>query len=197
MVEFYKEYLKLPVGEIVTDYLGIEWKRTNIRNIESSCDDNYYYMPIKCYCDIEVGGGYTYSDEHGDCDHCINAIRQIKGDNTELTPEITDFDFDEKIMFDKTKEISIYLDKKDYKYKHFSIIKGNKQMLEQEKKTKKRVFGNAIVGDWICASCHYHVFPNTLRNLQDDFVWTQITKSDNFHPCCPKCGTALLYDEAE
>lgn len=62
---------------------------------------------------------------------------------------------------------------------------------------KKRVFGDSLVGDWICVACHYHIFPNTLRNLQNDFVWTQATKEDHFHPCCPKCGTALQYDEAE
>lgn len=25
-----------------------------------------------CYCDEDQGGGYTYSDEHGSCDFCLN-----------------------------------------------------------------------------------------------------------------------------
>jgi hypothetical protein len=30
---------------------------------------------IDCYCDDEFdGSGYTYSDEYGDCDHCIEAF---------------------------------------------------------------------------------------------------------------------------
>ena len=62
---------------------------------------------------------------------------------------------------------------------------------------KKRVFGNSLIGDWVCTNCHYHIFPNTLHKLQNIFIWTQITKSGNFHPCCPKCATTLQYDEAE
>jgi hypothetical protein len=115
----YKEYPKLLVGEIVTDHIGIEWKRTNIRDIKSLCDDNYYYMPVSCYCDEDVGAGYTYSDEWGDCDHCLNSLRQIKGDNSELTRKEIGFDFNEETLFDETIETSIYLDEKNYEYKHF------------------------------------------------------------------------------
>lgn len=118
-IEPYKKYPKLLVGETVIAHIGIGWKRTNIRNIRSLCDDNYYYMPVSCYCDEDVGGGYTYSDEWGECDHCINSIRQVKGDNSELTSETIGFDIDKDTLFDKIKEISVYLDEKDYKYKHF------------------------------------------------------------------------------
>lgn len=117
MVKPYKKYSKLLIGEIITDHLGIEWKRTNVRDILSLCDDNYYYMPLGCYCDEDVGGGYTYSDEHGDCDYCIGSIRLILGSNCELTPSEIGFDFDEKVVFDKTREISIYLDDEDYEHK--------------------------------------------------------------------------------
>lgn len=121
MIEPYRKYPQLLVGEIIIDHLGIEWKRTNIRNIKSLCDDNYYYLPVECYCDIDVGGGYTYSDEHGDCDHCIGAIRQIRGHNTDLTVEALGFVsgafFDEEMLFDETQDIGVYLDEKDYEYK--------------------------------------------------------------------------------
>lgn len=75
----------------------------------------------------------------------------------------------------------------------------NKELKEKNKKEveKKRVFGNGIISEWFCSACHYHIFPNTLRNLQNDFVWTQTTKEKHFHPCCPKCSTTLQYDEAE
>lgn len=119
MIEPYKEYPKLLVGEIVTDHFGIEWKRTNVRDIQSLHDDNYYYLPVECFCDVDVGGGYTYSDEHGECDYCESTIRQVKGDNSELTSE--DFGFGEKTLFDETIEISIYLDEKNYEYKHFQL----------------------------------------------------------------------------
>jgi len=29
-----------------------------------------YEKPANCYCDEDQGAGYTYSDEHGDCDVC-------------------------------------------------------------------------------------------------------------------------------
>lgn len=61
----------------------------------------------------------------------------------------------------------------------------------------KRVFGNKIIGEWLCPECHYQVFPNTLHRLQNSFVWTQATKEEHFHPCCPKCSATLQYDEAE
>ena len=32
--------------------------------------------PEGCYCDEDQGAGYTYSDEHGDCDVCL-AIRPV------------------------------------------------------------------------------------------------------------------------
>ena len=28
-------------------------------------------MTDVCYCDEDQGAGYTFSDEHGDCDYCI------------------------------------------------------------------------------------------------------------------------------
>ncbi len=27
-----------------------------------------------CYCDEDQGAGYTYSDEHGDCDECEGEV---------------------------------------------------------------------------------------------------------------------------
>lgn len=122
MIEPYRKYPQLLVGEIIIDHLGIEWKRTNIRNIQSTYDDNYYYLPVECYCDIEIGGGYTFNDENGDCDHCEGTIRQINGYNDELTPKDIDFvsgafSDDEEVLFDETQDIGVYLDDKDYKYK--------------------------------------------------------------------------------
>ena len=37
------------------------------------CDD-------KCYCDEDQGAGYTYQDEHGDCEYCEE--RKKKEDKT-------------------------------------------------------------------------------------------------------------------
>ena len=93
------KYLDLPIGEIVTDHLGIEWKRTNHRDISSVYEDNYYYMPMKCFCDVEVGGGYTHRDEWGPCDHCDSLIRQINSHNDDVK-----VDFDNENLFDKTKK---------------------------------------------------------------------------------------------
>ena len=90
------KYLDLPIGEIITDYLGIKRKRTNIRDNTSRCEDNYYYMPIECYCDVECGGGYTYSDEWGDCDYCHKRIRQVNGHNGDI-----EVDYDDPNLFKK------------------------------------------------------------------------------------------------
>ena len=93
------KYLNLPIGEIVTDHTGVEWKRTNIRDKDSTYEDNYYYMPIKCYCGIECGGGYTYADEYGygECAHCLNVLYQINGHNDEFAVE----DFDDPALFEE------------------------------------------------------------------------------------------------
>ena len=73
---------ELLVGEIITNHAGIEWKRTNIKDKKSMYKDNYYYMPMKCFCDVDCdGAGYTYMDEYGSCDRCTSLIRQINGHN--------------------------------------------------------------------------------------------------------------------
>ena len=92
------KYTNLPIGEIIEDNLGIEWKRTNIRDTTSTYEDNYYYMPVECHCNVECGGSYTIQDEHGDCDYCCSVIRQINGHNDDIG---VDFD-DAKLFVDTT-----------------------------------------------------------------------------------------------
>ena len=75
---------ELPVGEVITDEYGIKWQRTNVRDADSTYEDNYYYVPVECHCNVDIGAGYTVSDEHGDCDYCLSVIRQINGHNDEL-----------------------------------------------------------------------------------------------------------------
>ena len=103
------EYLNLPVGEIITDEHDIRWKRTNVRDPDSRCGDNYYYMPVECYCYVDIGAGYTYSDEHGGCDCCEHLIRQIYGHNTDI-----EADHDDESLFDKTKCKHVKFDETDY-----------------------------------------------------------------------------------
>lgn len=94
-VEGNVEYPDRIVGEIITDCEGTELKRTNRRDMESTYPDNYYYMPMECYCDVDYdGGGYTFNDEYGLCDHCDNKIRQTYGHNDSI-----DVDFDDETLF--------------------------------------------------------------------------------------------------
>ena len=86
----------LLVGETIHDGLGIEWRRTNVRDKESVYEDNYYYMPTKCFCNTDCGGGYTFNDEHGECDYCESTIRQINGHNDEIDV----IDFEENTLFE-------------------------------------------------------------------------------------------------
>ena len=103
------KYLNLPIGEVITDEHGVQWKRTNVRDMTSLCEDNYYYMPVECYCDVGLGAGYTYSDEHGGCDYCEHFIRQIKGYNIDIKA-----DYDDKSLFDCTKCKHVKFDETNY-----------------------------------------------------------------------------------
>lgn len=74
--------IKVPGDELLfTDDHGIEWIRTDRIDAESTYEDNYYYIPVECHCDTDVGAGYTMSDEHGSCDFCLFIIRQVNGHN--------------------------------------------------------------------------------------------------------------------
>lgn len=84
------EYLDLPIGEVIIADYGIKWKRTKIRDENSTYKDNYYYMPMECYCDVECGDGYTVTDEYGSCDRCDSVIRQINGHNNEVEVNFDD-----------------------------------------------------------------------------------------------------------
>ena len=88
------KYLNLPIGEVITSDHGIKWKRTKIRGNESVYEDNYYYMPMECFCNVDCTGcGYTTNDEYGTCDYCESVIRQINGHNDEI-----EIDFDSDII---------------------------------------------------------------------------------------------------
>ena len=94
-VEGNVEYPDKLVGEIVGDWAGAQWKRTNRRDMESTYPDSYYYMPVECHCDVVDNSGYTHHDEHGPCDHCESKITQINGHNDGI-----DVDFDDPTLFD-------------------------------------------------------------------------------------------------
>ena len=79
--------MELLIGETITDHLGIEWRRTNVRDPESTYDDNYYYAPLECHCNVSDMSGYTVQDEYGPCDHCESVIRQINGHNDDIDVE--------------------------------------------------------------------------------------------------------------
>ena len=108
------KYLNLPIGEVIIHDHDIEWKRTNIRDNESTYKDNYYYMPIECFCDVDCTGcGYTVMDECGPCDYCESTIRQINGHNDEIN-----VDFDNDKLFE---EISIVTQTNSEKTKLYKI----------------------------------------------------------------------------
>jgi len=72
----------------------------------------------------------------------------------------------------------------------------------KNKMTNIKVFGQPIVGEWICLTpgCGFHIFPNPLRDQQEDFIWgvgATALKEGYVGPVCPKCGAPLEYDEAE
>lgn len=83
------KYLHLPVGEVIK-YYWAKWKRTSIRSNDSTYKDNYYYMPIECYCDVTGGSGYTYDEESGACDYCKSVIRQINGHSNTINVNFDD-----------------------------------------------------------------------------------------------------------
>lgn len=37
-----------------------------------------------CYCDEDQGAGYTYSDEHGDCDNCEKTLNKCPSCNKSM-----------------------------------------------------------------------------------------------------------------
>ena len=82
------KYLYLTIGEII-DYKdsGIKFLRTYFRDKTATYEDNYYYLPLKCYCNSredKCEDGYTYQDEYGDCDYCLDSIRTIYANNSVL-----------------------------------------------------------------------------------------------------------------
>ena len=86
-----KNTAALLIGEAIEDYAGILRKRTNIKDDKSAHADNYYYIPMECYCDKTFdSSGYTYSDEYGPCDYCKNMARQVNGNNTAIAVDFND-----------------------------------------------------------------------------------------------------------
>lgn len=56
------------------------WKKTIAVDTESTYEDNHYYRPVKCMCNIDFdGAGYTYNDEYGPCPFCEHQLVQING----------------------------------------------------------------------------------------------------------------------
>ena len=39
-----------------------------------NCNKKHKLKVLDCYCEEDQGGGYTYSDEHGDCDNCEEVL---------------------------------------------------------------------------------------------------------------------------
>ena len=85
---FTTEHPELPIGETIEDEL---WVRLPIRNETGSWPDDYFYAPTRCYCEDVDGAGYTFSDEHGDCNFCRGWVTDINGHQ-------------EKLIFDSVKE---------------------------------------------------------------------------------------------
>lgn len=72
--------------------------------------------------------------------------------------------------------------------------------LTKEENTKRKAFGNPIIGIWYCPSCHYSIFPNELEKLKNSFTWSDNSKSvlENFTgPHCKECNVPMEYDESE
>ena len=41
-----------------------------------NCSNNHEIKVTNCYCNENQGGGYTYNDEHGDCDNCCEVLSE-------------------------------------------------------------------------------------------------------------------------
>ena len=41
-----------------------------------NCGNNHELEVDDCYCDEDQGAGYTYNDEHGDCDNCEEVLSE-------------------------------------------------------------------------------------------------------------------------
>lgn len=50
-------------------------------------------------------------------------------------------------------------------------------------------YGDPIVGLWFCEGCRKRYYPIPLSRLNPEWEGDQ--------PLCPRCGTKLIYDEAE
>lgn len=41
-----------------------------------NCGNDHKMEVSDCCCDEDQGAGYTYSDEHGDCDNCCKVLSE-------------------------------------------------------------------------------------------------------------------------
>jgi len=58
---------------------------------------------------------------------------------------------------------------------------------------KCNIFGNIIVGCWVCLNCRYKIFP---RLLEKEFK-NNVIKRMNDKFVCPCCKELMIYDECE
>jgi len=62
----------------------------------------------------------------------------------------------------------------------------------------KKVYGDALVGIWMCPECGFEIFPFPLKKAENTFKWGIGAKSLEFGyvgPLCPNCGISMEYDE--
>lgn len=62
--------------------------------------------------------------------------------------------------------------------------------------TPTKVYGNFIVGIWLCLRCHTRYFPKQIRDLGTCLDWAEV-KPGHLHPRCPGCQSVMVYDEEE
>lgn len=63
-----------------------------------------------------------------------------------------------------------------------------------------RMFGDGMMGVWFCPKyqCEFAILPGQLEETQDQFEWrkgAQDLIGEDLGPVCPRCGTALEYEE--